>query len=160
MKTKTCLIGGICIAAIALCTPLGAQTTPGTATSPAASPHETASPAASPAKTRPIPFHGKASAVDQNAKTFTIAGKTTSRVFKVTDQTEITKGGNAATMSDITESEEVSGSYWKHDDGSLEAKTVKVGAKAEGEKKTRKSKKHAAEEGASPAASPEASPKP
>ena len=67
------------------------------------------------------------SVADQNAKTFTVAGKKTSRVFKVTDKTMITKGTNAATMKDIVQNEEVSGSAWKNPDGSLEAKTVKLG---------------------------------
>ena len=71
------------------------------------------------------------SAVDQNAKTFTIAGKKTSRVFKVTDKTTITKGGNTAGMQDITENEEASGSYYKDADGSLEAKMVKLGPMSE-----------------------------
>jgi hypothetical protein len=30
-------------------------------------------------------------------------------------------------MKDIAENEEVSGSYWKNTDGSLEAKTLKIG---------------------------------
>jgi hypothetical protein len=95
-----------------------------------ASPSPSASASASGAETkspRPLPFHGMVSAVDQTAKTFTIAGKEKSRVFKVSDKTEISKGGASATMSDIAENSEVSGSYWKNADGSLEAKTVKVG---------------------------------
>jgi hypothetical protein len=95
-------------------------------------------------------------AVDQNAKTFTIAGKAKSRVFKVTNKTAITKSGTAASMQDITENEEASGSYRKTADGTLEAKTVKIGPKSAGEKAkegTRKTKNSP-----SPAASP--SPKP
>ena len=95
------------------------------------------------------------SAVDQSAKTFTIAGKTASRVFKITDKTTVTKAGQPAMMTDIVENVEVSGSYWKAADGSLEAKTVKVGpmsgAKAKGEKASKSS--------GSPAPSPSASPK-
>lgn len=97
---------------------------------PSASAAESAAPSESKAP-RPIPFHGMVSAVDQSAKTFTIAGKTSSRVFKVTEKTQITKGGAAATMSDVAENSEVSGSYWKNADGSLEAKTVKIGPKSE-----------------------------
>ena len=85
--------------------------------------------------TRFIPFHGMISAVDQNAKTFTIAGKKQSRVFKVTGKTAITKGGNTASMKDITENEEACGSYWKNADGTLEAKTVKLGPMGAGAKK-------------------------
>ena len=98
---------------------------------------------------RAIPFHGMISAVDQSAKTFTIAGKEKSRVFMVTDKTTVTKDDQPATMSDIVEKEEVRGSYWKNADGSLEAKSVKLGAKTE----KKKSKK---EETASP--SPSATP--
>ena len=115
MKHKTYLISGVCIAALAFCVALSAQTMPRKSTSPssAASPTaKAASSSASPAKqsTRLIPFHGMVSAVDQSAKTFTIAGKEQSRVFKVTDKTTVTKGGNAATIKDIAENEEVSGS--------------------------------------------------
>jgi hypothetical protein len=146
MKTKIYLAGGVCAASLAFCMPLNAQLTPTTTASP------TVSPAAKAA--RPIPFRGKVSAVDQNAKTFTIAGKQASRVFKVTENTTITKEGNPATMTDIVENEQARGSYLKHDDGTLEAKTVKIGPKTEGEKKARKSKKRAAAEEGSPAASP------
>jgi hypothetical protein len=65
--------------------------------------------------------------VDRSNKTFTIAGKQKSQVFKVTDKTMVTKGRNAATMKDIAENEEVSGSAWKNPDGTLEAKNVKLG---------------------------------
>jgi hypothetical protein len=150
MKTKFYLAGGICAASLALCMPLNAQFSPATTASPAASP--ATSPAAKQA-IRPIPFRGKISAVDQSAKTFTVGGKEGSRVFKVTETTTITKAGAAATMTDIVENEQARGTYLKQADGTLEAKTVKLGPKTEGEKKARKSKKGAAAEG-SPAASP------
>jgi hypothetical protein len=149
MKTKFYLAGCVCTASLAFCMPLNAQLSPAPA-SPTVAP--ATSPAAKPA-TRPIPFHGKISAVDQSAKTFTIAGKQASRVFKVTETTTITKAGAAATMSDIVENEQARGTYMKQADGTLEAKTVKIGPKTEAEKKARKSKKRAAKE-ASPAASP------
>ena len=146
MKTKTCLMSGVCVVAVALCALASAQT-PRTSSSPSASPKTAASPGGSAAKqgTRPLPFHGMISAVDQNAKTFTIAGKKQSRTFTVTDKTSITKGAKTATVQDITENEEASGSYWRNADGSLEAKMVKLGPM--GKAKT-------------PAASPAASPKP
>jgi hypothetical protein len=157
MKHKIYLPTAIAIATLPLCVSLTAQTMPRKSTSPSASPTPTASATASPAKQagRPIPFHGMVSAVDQKDKTFTIAGKQNSRVFKVTDKTTVTKGANSASMTDIVDNEEVSGSYWKHEDGSLEAKTVKIGPP--GEKKSKKAKDSSSE---SPAASPEASPKP
>jgi len=73
------------------------------------------------------------SAVDQKNKTFTISGKEATRVFKVTDKTNIMKGAGAGTMKDIVDNEEVSGAYWKNADGTLEAKIVKLGP---AEKKT------------------------
>ena len=87
-------------------------------------PEASASPAA---KAKPLPYRGKVASVDASAKTFTVGNRT----IKVTDQTKITKQGAAATMADITVGEKVSGSYWKKDDGSLEAKNIKVGAKME-----------------------------
>jgi hypothetical protein len=149
MKTKFYLAGSVCAASLAFCMPLNAQLSPATTASPATS---AASPAAKPA-THPSPFRGKVSAVDQSAKTFTVGGKEGSRVFKVTETTTITKAGAAATMTDIVENEQARGTYLKQADGTLEAKTVKLGPKTEGEKKARKSKKGAAAEG-SPADSP------
>ena len=144
MKTKTSIIGGIFVIVAVLGTFVSAQTTPSASSSPAASA------AASPAKqgTRPFPFHGMISAVDQNANTFTIAGKKQSHVFKVTDKTSITKAGKTATMTDITENEEASGAYWKNPDGTLEAKMVKLGPMSA------KKAKSSPAPGASPAASP------
>jgi hypothetical protein len=58
-------------------------------------------------------------------------------------------------MADLMDNDAVTGSYWKHEDGTLEVKSLKIGGKMEGEKATKKSKKDA---GAS--ASPKASPSP
>lgn len=104
------------------------------------------------------------SAVDQKAKTFTIAGKEKSRVFKITDKTVMTKAGAPATMKDVVANEEVRGSYWKMSDGTMEAKTLKLGPKTDAEKaadEKRKTKKAEKKEAASEtSASPSASPKP
>ena len=139
MKTKFYLASGVCAVSLALCMPLNAQLSPATTASPAASP-------ASKPAARPIPFRGKISAVDQSAKTFNIGANQT---FKVTDSTVITKGGNPATMADIVQNEQARGAYLKQADGTLEAKTVKIGPKAPGEKKGKKGKK-----GGAAAASP------
>jgi hypothetical protein len=156
MKQRKYLIGGVCAAALLFCIPLVAQNPPLKSASPLASPGATA--VASPAKqsARPIPFHGMVSAVDQKAKTVTISGKEESRAFRVTDKTVMTKGANPATMKDIVENEEVSGSFWKNADGSLEAKTVKLGpmSSAKSGEKSEKSKAST-----TPAGSPSASPK-
>jgi len=162
MKNKSHFIIGAYIAALAFSAPLAAQTMARKSDSPSPSPSASASPAASPSKPSPRsnPFHGMASAVDQNGKTFTIAGKEKSRVFKVTDKTTVTKGGNAATIKDIAHNEEVSGSYWKNADGSLEAKTVKIGPVKEKKSEESKKAKTSASPSGSPAISPAPPPKP
>lgn len=101
------------------------------------------------------------SAADQAAKTFTLAGKEKTRVFKVTGQTVLTKAGAPATMKDVVANEEVRGSYVKTADGSLEAKTVKLGPVTDAEKaaSSKSSKKKAKPEAAANAA-PSASPSP
>jgi len=151
MRTKLHLAGILCVASLAFSIPLTAQTMPRKATPFSANPSATASPTASLAKqtARSIPFHGMISAVDQSAKTFTIAGKKQSRVFKITDKTSITKSGITASMQDITENEEASGSYWKNADGTLEPKTLKLGPVGKAKTST-----------ASPVAPPKTSPSP
>lgn len=170
-----------CTAALACCLPFAANGATKKSASPTPSPMASASPKtkASPtpkttsspaantttdvAKARAIPFHGMISAADQKAKTFTIAGKEHSRVFKVTDKTVITKAGAPATMKDVVANEEARGSYWKVSDGTLEAKTVKLGPKTDAEKaadEKRKMKKKEKESATEPSASPSASPKP
>jgi hypothetical protein len=117
MRTKTKLITTACVAALALCAPLSSWAK----------------------EKKSVPFHGKISAVDQTAKTFSIAGKEKARVFTITEATVITKDGKPGTMADLAAEEEVRGSYWKREDGSIEAKIVKLGQKTEAE--TSKSKK-------------------
>jgi len=157
MKNKTFLV--VCLAGI-ISLPLGAlgAEEKSSSPSPTAAPiaKSMASSEAAKVGARPVPFHGMVSAMDQTAKTFTIAGKGSSRVFKVTDKTAVTKAGKPATMTDITENVEVSGSYWKAADGSLEAKTVKIGPMSKEKTKGEK----AAKSSPSPSASPAASAKP
>ena len=122
MKTKSPLPTAICVAALILGVSSGA---PAKETKTETSiPKATASP---PTKAKAIPYRGNVASIDASVKTFTVGRRT----IKVTDQTKITKQGAAATMVDITVGEKVSGSYWKKDDGSLEAKNIKVGAKME-----------------------------
>jgi hypothetical protein len=167
MKPKSHLISAACVAALVFCGPSLAfaatkkSDSASASPSPAAATSTTAKTEASPAAKAPraIPFKGAATAVDQSAKTFTIAGKEASRVFKVTDKTTITKDGKSATFADLADNDKVTGSYWKQDDGTLEVKTLKTGEKAAGEKATKKSKKDDAAAGASTASSPSPSPK-
>jgi hypothetical protein len=172
MKNKLNLITA-CIAALACSLPIASSAVTKKSASPTPDPSASASPAPktkpspSPAAdtttdvttARAIPFHGMISAVDQKAKTFTIAGKEKSRVFKISDKTVVTKAGAPATMKDVVANEEARGSYWKMTDGTLEAKSVKLGPKTDAEKAAdEKRKEKKAEKSAE--ASPSPSPKP
>lgn len=179
MKNKFKIITA-CTAALIYCAPIAAfAASPTPAASPKTSPKTKSTPAdkattaektttadkTTTAKVRAIPFKGTISTVEHTAKTFTIAGKEKSRIFKITDATVITKGGAPATMTDLAVNEQVRGSYVKAADGSLEAKTVKVGPmtdaeKAETKPSKKKSKKDDASSSPSPSASPAASPMP
>ena len=150
MKIVPYLVTGTCVAALTLLVPVGAsaqgaksKASPSPSASPAATSTTTTSTttAASDKPARAIPLRGTATAIDKSAKTFTIAGKTSSRVFKVTDTTTVTKAGAAATFADLTENEYVTGSYWKREDGTLELKSLKIGGKADAEKAGSTSKK-------------------
>ena len=179
MKNKFKIITA-CIAALVYCAPIAAF-----AASPTPAPKPKSSPAnktttadkttaaekpttaekTTTTKVRPIPYHGTISTVEQTTKTFTIAGKEKTRIFKIMETTVITKAGAPATMADIVANEQVRGSYVKAADGSLEAQSVKLGPPSEAEKsKPKKSKKSDAAtdaaSSASPSASPAASPKP
>jgi hypothetical protein len=114
MKINPPVPTAICVVALMLGVPSGAPAKE--KKTEIATPEASASPGA---KAKPLPYRGKVASVDASAKTFTV-GK---RTIKVTDQTKITKQGAAAIMAEISVGENVSGSYWKKDDGSLERRT-------------------------------------
>lgn len=98
----------------------------------------TSPPAASDQTTTPkpkthgaIPFHGKLTAVDTNARTLTVGN----RIFEVTAETKIFNNGQPATLADGKVGEPVRGNYKKTESGKLEALTVHFGAKTEGKPK-------------------------
>ena len=168
MKNKLKIITA-CTAALIYCAPLAAfaasptpaaspKSSPATSTKTAPADTTTAADTTATTKVRAIPFHGTISTVEQTAKTFSIAGKEKTRVFKIMDTTVITKAGAPATMSDIVANDEVRGSYIKAADGTLEAKTVKLGPKTEAEKAEKPSKKKSKKDDASASPSPTASP--
>ena len=132
-------------ATVVVCLPLHTEAAPKkTSSSPDASSSADASPATAAApggKMRASPFKGMIAAVDDKAKTFTIAGKENSRVLKITDKTIITKGGQPATLKDVVANEEVRGSYYKMPDGSMEAKIVKLGPLTDAEKAEREARR-------------------
>ncbi|MEP6820720.1 MAG: hypothetical protein ABI946_00045 [Chthoniobacterales bacterium] len=162
MKYKSHLITGFCVAAVAFCGTVNAAEKKSPAPKAAAmEKKEAAEPMAK--KARAVPFRGKASAIDKKEKTFSIVGKTNTRVFKVMDKTTITKMGSPATFDGLTEDEDVTGSYLKQEDGSLEVKSLKIGGKTEAEKaaaSASKTKRDAKKAAAAPAADAEATPAP
>src|SRR4030095_230927 len=126
MRTLPKYLGAVLM--LCLCTLLSEQAISQPTTSPSAS----QTPAnGSRVRHRPkgllVPYHGIISAVDKNAKTFTIEGRRESRVLKIIDGTPINKDGETATIDDINQEDEVSGSYLKDADGTLLARTVKIG---------------------------------
>jgi hypothetical protein len=126
MRTPSKYLGAALM--LCLCTLVSEQAMSQPTSSPPAS---QSSPNGSPVRHRLkgllVPYYGIISAVDKNAKTFTIEGRRESRVLKIIDGTSITKGGETATIDDINKEDEVSGSYLKDADGTLLARTVKIG---------------------------------
>ena len=117
-------------------TALAAKKDPAATPVPAATPAATPAPkpAATPepakeASAKPVPFHGKVTAVDAAAKTFSMKGKDKDRVFSVTDETAVIgKDGAASTLAAIPVGEEVRGSAMKSGEN-WTAKKVIIGAK-------------------------------
>lgn len=85
-------------------------------------------------KDRTIPFKGKINEIDKAAKTIGI-GKEKKRTFHITDSTKITKDGKTVMLSDATVGDEVGGTY-RDNGGKLEAVSLRIGPKPEGEAKT------------------------
>src|SRR5436309_12323277 len=152
MKHKNFLIIGAFFATVVVCFQLHTQAAPKKG-SPSPDTSSSADADASPAtaaaasgKMRATPFKGMIAAVDDKAKTFTIAGKENSHVLKITDKTIITKGGQPATMKDVVANQEVRGCYYKMADDSMEAKIVKLGPLTDAEKAEREARRAKREE--------------
>ena len=147
MKLKNFLIVGAFCAVVAIWMPTqGDAKGKGSPSPDAESSTTSAGDSSVSGKMRATPFRGMIASVDDKAKTFTIAGKDTSRVLKITDKTIITKAGQPATMKEVVANEEVRGSYYKMPDGSMEAKFVKLGPLTEAEKAEREARKAKREE--------------
>jgi hypothetical protein len=83
-----------------------------------------------------VPFRGKLVAVDRQAKTIKVGERT----FQITSESKLSKAGKPATLDDAVVGDEVGGSYQKNADGTLSAKLVRFGSKAEGETKAKAKK--------------------
>jgi hypothetical protein len=151
MKLTNSLIIGAFVAVVAICLPALSDAKAKGSPSPQAESSAASSVEASPARIRATAFKGMIASVDDRAKTFTIAGKDTARVLKITDKTIITKSGQPATMKEVVANEEVRGSYYKMPDGSMEAKVLKLGPLTEAEKAEREARKAKREEKRAPA---------
>jgi len=84
-------------------------------------------------KDRPTPFSGKINEIDKAAKTINI-GKEKKRTIQITDKTKIMKDGKPATLDDAKVGDEVGGSY-RDNGGKLEAGSLRIGPKPEGDAK-------------------------
>src|ERR1700750_1911907 len=140
MKLTNSLVIGAFLAVIAICVAKRSDAKAKGSPSPEVD-SSAASSAEAPARMRATAFKGIIASVDDRAKTFTIAGKDTSRVLKITDKTIVTKSGQPATMKEVVANEEVRGSYYKMPDGSMEAKVLKLGPLTEAEKAEREARK-------------------
>jgi hypothetical protein len=87
--------------------------------------------AAAPAKPAKVKFSGTVSAVDANAKTFTVGDQT----FTVTDDSKISKNGKEATLADVVVGDPAKGSYTTGADGKLDVTKVGFGKKSGGKHK-------------------------
>lgn len=122
MKTKLVALALLSLIAT------GAHAAPDRTDAPASpSPAASVSPAKSTSATRHLlPFHGKISAADQAAKSFTIQGKEKSRVFFITADTQLTRGDAAATWDDLKIGAEVRGNAPKKGEAKYGVVSVNV----------------------------------
>jgi Cu/Ag efflux protein CusF len=116
---KFSLLGLLAIAVAGTPAMLRAQTTPATPAAPVlpALPNKIGK--------QPLPFRGKVKAVDNSAKTISLANET----IQITSDTKILKLGKPATLADIAVGDNVAGSYKKEADGKLNAATLRIGPK-------------------------------
>jgi hypothetical protein len=83
-----------------------------------------------------LPFRGKVSAVDKEAKTVSLAGKEKSRTFQITATTKIKKEGKSATLAELAVGESVGGYALRNDSGLPEVVTLNIGKPAKAREET------------------------
>jgi hypothetical protein len=88
----------------------------------------TAAPA--PEKPAKSKFSGQVTAVDVNAKTFTVGDQT----FTVTDDSKVSRNGKEATLADVVVGDPARGSYTTGADGKLDVTKVGFGKKSKHKK--------------------------
>lgn len=93
------------------------------------------------AKPRLLPFHGTIAAVDSEARSFSLSGKSGVRIFKVTQETRMTKGAEAAIWEDLKVGELVRGSAVRIGEREYRANSVKIGEATAEEKAASEARK-------------------
>lgn len=96
----------------------------------------TPKPAETKTKAAGLPFRGKVSAVDKDAKTVSLAGKEKSRTFQITATSKIKKDGKAATLGEVTIGESVGGYALRTESGHPEVVTLNIGKASKGRDST------------------------
>ena len=76
-----------------------------------------------------FPFRGKVGKVDEGKGTFTIVGKSSTRIFTVSAKTKVIKGGKSASLKDAKSGEDVGGMCKRTGENSYEAVSVRFGPK-------------------------------
>jgi len=136
MNTK--ILTGALALALAVAAPYSSQAKKAEMHAPA---QAMASPSQHAKAERPLPFIGKVGKIDLQGKRVTLATKQgLGRTFVITDRTVITKAGNPGKISDLYAQEVIRGSYWQRPDGTLEAKSLKIGPPTVAEKEQFKAK--------------------
>lgn len=79
---------------------------------------------------RSLPFRGKVTAVDKDAKVLTVG----ERKFHATSTTKIMKAGKPAILTDAQVGEEVGGAYREVEGGKLELVSLRIGPKPDDKK--------------------------
>jgi hypothetical protein len=85
---------------------------------------------------RALPFRGKITAVDKQAKTVKVGERT----FQITADTKIAKVGKPATLDDATVGEEVGGSYREGADKKLNLVSLRIGPRPDAQPKPEEKK--------------------
>jgi hypothetical protein len=110
----------------------------------------TNAPAAADTDNKPLKFYGQVSAVDTNAMTFTVDDQT----YNLTTESQVTRNGHAATITDVVVGDPARGSYTKDTDGKMEITKVRFGKKAGGKSGKKKHSDTGTTDTNSPAATP------
>ncbi len=142
MKTSLLLGAALLAAALVSSSAVRAQTSDGKSSEPRAS--QAPADKSSRKSIRSVPFRGKVAALDSQKKTFTLSGPK-QRVFHLSTDTPIEKGGKSATFADIAVGDEARGMYQTEDEQLMVIK-ASFGPKADSASGTTKTEARAAKD--------------